>query len=747
MNELEQEVQRERNGPEIENESSMDEEPEVNHLVLQQDQLVSQQVAEMVASVRQEVSNQNPVETGVVLSMEPEGMNEEERRLRQDIINQMEMNQMPPNLRHVERTKLKQEVGKVNSVLDTIPTSSISETNNLLKAAACVVAKNLGLMKEKKSKSNEPWWKRRMKIKIEKLRKEVSRLDRMKKEELKNRRLKEEITKKYQLKNKSINEVIEVLKQRIVASAAKLKRYEARTEQYIQNRLFQTNQKKLFERLEKKEETCQQEMPEKESTVKFWNDIWNQPVNHNENANWLGKVEEELNTNRKQENVKITMAKLKKQLKRTKNWRAPGPDGLQGYWIKAFTASHQRITSQLQSCLDIGEVPKWLTTGKTVLIMKDKDKGPEVSNYRPITCLPLMWKTLTGIISDAIYDFLDGEKLLPEEQKGCKRKARGTKDQLMIDKMILKNCRRRLTGLGMAWIDYQKAFDMIPHSWLKNCLEMFKVADNLKTLIGKSMDSWNTDLTANGEKIGNIKIKRGIFQGDSLSPLLFVIALIPLSLILRNVKAGYNLGKELGLVNHLLFMDDLKVYGKNEREVEKLIDNVRIFSEDIGMKFGIKKCAMLTLKRGRVTESNGILLPNQQKIQCLGEEEGYKYLGVLESDQIKSKEMKKNVTKEYFRRIRKILKSKLNAGNTITAINSRAVSLIRYGAGILDWTKDEMRAMDRKTRKLLTIYRTLHPQADIDRLYMKRENGGRGMISIEDCIDMEVANLKDYVEI
>ena len=59
---------------------------------------------------------------------------------------------------------------------------------------------------------------------------------------------------------------------------------------------------------------------------------------------------------------------------------------------------------------------------------------------------------------------LDEEKLLPDEQKGCRRQKRGTKDQLLIDKMVIRNCRRRLRNLAMGWIDYKKAYDMIPHS-------------------------------------------------------------------------------------------------------------------------------------------------------------------------------------------------------------------------------------------------------------------------------------------
>ena len=76
-----------------------------------------------------------------------------------------------------------------------------------------------------------------------------------------------------------------------------------------------------------------------------------------------------------------------------------------------------------------------------------------MSNFRPITCLPIMWKLLTRIIGAELYNDLEGKNLLPEEQKGCRRKSRATKDQLIIDKMILKNCKRRLTNLSLAWID------------------------------------------------------------------------------------------------------------------------------------------------------------------------------------------------------------------------------------------------------------------------------------------------------
>ena len=76
---------------------------------------------------------------------------------------------------------------------------------------------------------------------------------------------------------------------------------------------------------------------------------------------------------------------------------------------------------------------------------------------------------------------------MPEEQKGCQRNSRGTKDQLLIDKTILRDCKRRHTNLAMVWIDYQKAYDMAPHSWTKECMQMFGIANNIQNFLGESM--------------------------------------------------------------------------------------------------------------------------------------------------------------------------------------------------------------------------------------------------------------------
>ncbi|XP_053166186.1 uncharacterized protein LOC128351082 [Hemicordylus capensis] len=220
----------------------------------------------------------------------------------------------------------------------------------------------------------------------------------------------------------------------------------------------------------------------------------------------------------------------------------------------------------------------------------------------------------------------------------------------------------------------------------------------------------------------------------------------PLSQILNKTGLGYQTSKTSSKINHLLYMDDLKLYGKSQSEIESLLNTVCIFSSDIAMEFGLDKCAALIKNRGKITKTEGIELPNGSKIKNLEEKEPYKYLGILQADNIAHTEVKRKIGSEYIRRVRKILKSKLNGGNTIQAINTWAIPVIRYTAGIIDWTQAELETLDRKTRKIMTINHALHPRSDVDRLYLPRSSGGRGMLQVHQTVEEEKRGLEEYIK-
>ena len=100
---------------------------------------------------------------------------------------------------------------------------------------------------------------------------------------------------------------------------------------------------------------------------------------------------------------------------------------------------------------------------------------------------------------------------------------------------------------------------MVPQSWIQKCMEILGAAVNVRSFVNTSMKQWNTELTASNQRLGNVKIRHGTFQGDSLSPFLFVLVIISLALVLRQTMASYELKKGGKKINRLLFMDDLKL--------------------------------------------------------------------------------------------------------------------------------------------------------------------------------------------
>ena len=119
----------------------------------------------------------------------------------------------------------------------------------------------------------------------------------------------------------------------------------------------------------------------------------------------------------------------------------------------------------------------------------------------------------------------------------------------------------------------------------------------------------------------------------------------------------------------------------------------------------------------------------------------------MEVDTIKQVQMKNKIQKEYLGRTRKLLETKLSNRNLIKGINTWAVLLVRYSEPFLKWTRDELKQMDERTRKLMIMHKALHSRDDVDRLYVIRKERGRGLTSIEDSVDASLQRLEDYIQI
>ena len=196
--------------------------------------------------------------------------------------------------------------------------------------------------------------------------------------------------------------------------------------------------------------------------------------------------------------------------------KAPGPDGLAPFF------------------------PYLFVRGRTVLIPK-VEVAAERGQFRPITCLNGGCKAMTGALTVILHRAVG--TLLPEEQRAGVQGRRGCLDALVVDMTLAKEAKLYEQDLSVAWIDFRMAFNVVPHTWSTVCLEMFQAPEIVRRGLAKVMGKWVTNLEIRCEGSGTIRhlvrFRRGLYQGDSLSLLLFSLVVSPLSGLLRK-KVGFS---------------------------------------------------------------------------------------------------------------------------------------------------------------------------------------------------------------
>ena len=146
------------------------------------------------------------------------------------------------------------------------------------------------------------------------------------------------------------------------------------------------------------------------------------PYHYNDAAHWIQDQAKENKHVPTQEWSDVTTEETI-EANRTSNWKAAGCDDVANFWFKQLTSFHPELASAYNNILKNPEQSsEWLTEGVTFLIPKSEDTE-NFKNYRPITCLPTMYKVLTSVITERAYIFLESINLLPKVQKGCRRRS------------------------------------------------------------------------------------------------------------------------------------------------------------------------------------------------------------------------------------------------------------------------------------------------------------------------------------
>ena len=450
------------------------------------------------------------------------------------------------------------------------------------------------------------------------------------------------------------------------------------------------------------------------------------------------------------EDVVVDTATWKRVLKKMGNWKAPGPDGICAFWWKRLPRSSGILRKWIEDILNgASQAPDWMVSGRTVLIPKEGCQG-RPDQYRPIACLNTCYKAMTAVVAQILGEHLFANDVIPSQQKALRPGKRGCLDALAVDCMVAQDVGLRSKHLAVAWIDYQKAYDRVPHGWLRKVLKYAKVPRVLQTLLKTLPQLWSTVFTIRspqGElsQTGTVHYHRGLFQGDSMSPLLYCLCIAPLSHALESECVGYS-SKFCAEITHTLFMDDLKVYSLSRENLDYALRVVERVSAAVGMKLGLRKCAIAEFHGSRVISAEDHDIPSAGGvIQALRDDQLYKYLGIKQRLTPDPTPVKDCLKDTFMFRLRKIWSSNLSAKNKAHATNSWAVSIFRYFFSVLYWSKGELKALDRRVRAIMRFSKSHQACASVERVHLHRRRGGRGIMCLVHEHEKELVSTMMYL--
>lgn len=214
----------------------------------------------------------------------------------------------------------------------------------LIYARAVVVTERLGLKTGKRSQKREPMWKRRLGSQIKGMRADLSRVEALLRGKTIKEHHRQRLEQKYKLAENGLKYVYEDLKQRIIAKSKKLQSYKNRNKQFVQNRMFETDQRRFYGELDGNSNSSQV-TPDPGEAKQYWDGIWGEETAYEKEAEWLQKLREVVEP-LQQDNICINVETVTQFLKKVPNWKAPGLDLVQGFWVKNFTSLHTSHVSQ-----------------------------------------------------------------------------------------------------------------------------------------------------------------------------------------------------------------------------------------------------------------------------------------------------------------------------------------------------------------------------------------------------------------
>ena len=327
---------------------------------------------------------------------------------------------------------------------------------------------------------------------------------------------------------------------------------------------------------------------------------------------------QQINTeNQSREDLPIpdfTATEILKQIKKLKSEKSPGPDGITNECIKfAKALLLTPITLLWNKILHEETVPRIWTESEIILLYKKGDPA-DISNYRPISLMPCLYKLFASCLLDRITPNID--KYQPMEQAGF-RSGFSTVDHIQVVDQVIEKYQEFRRPLYIAFIDYKKAFDSISHDSIWEALRSQNITEKYINIL-KNIYA-NSTSRVKLERVGNkININRGVRQGDPISPKLFIAVL---QYIMKDLPwSTQGIDVEGHFLSHLRFADDIILFSESSHQLNSMMNDLQQASTKVGLEMNLDKTKVMTNYRKTPIMVNNIPLEFIEKYIYLGKQ-------------------------------------------------------------------------------------------------------------------------------
>ncbi|OTF70839.1 Reverse transcriptase-like protein, partial [Euroglyphus maynei] len=357
--------------------------------------------------------------------------------------------------------------------MDLSTITTLKQVNDLL--YVCQITYQMVVQQ---SIAQKPNWKKSIETKIQNLQAKIDLIDNYDFKQKPSNRL-VQLCKHHMIHSSNVQQLValkEKFSDQLAIYTKKIRVAEERIKFNRDNAMFEFNRRMFYRKLDF--QTSIDQNIDLNKTKDFWSNLWKEEAEETRDDDDISEVVDLLDENKYE--IQINEDKIKEitaqQIKFLSNWKATGPDCVYNFFIKKIHVLHPRICELVaNSIMNPENLDDDLYVGNTYLIPKiENAKDP--TQFRPITCLPNIYKLTSRVTNHILYDILDINESISKSQLGNRRRTQGAKEQVLINKLLNENYDNQLLT---AWIDIKKAFDSVPHDYLLKCLGRFKMPEYL----------------------------------------------------------------------------------------------------------------------------------------------------------------------------------------------------------------------------------------------------------------------------